>query len=207
MSIGAGRGIGGPGTTLSIAGACRWHAIRGNQRPIRALAHASVFMEATMHRTLWAMAGLTAITMGSVPAFAETSEFLTKAIKGDNSETKLGALAASRGHSRAVRDFGAMLARDHRKAKAQAEPVAVRHHVRVPAAMADEAKDEYAKLQGMRGAAFDREFARYMVDDHHKDIADFEAETNSRDPADVRALARQTLPALRKHLATARSIR
>ena len=159
-----------------------------------------------MHRNFWFLAGLAAITMGSAPALADTSEFLTKAIKGDNSETKLGALAASRGHSRAVRNFGMMLVRDHRKAKAQAVPVAARHHVRVPAAMADEAKDEYAKLQRMRGAAFDREFARYMVDDHQKDIADFEAETNSGDPADVRALARHTLPALRKHLATARSI-
>lgn len=158
------------------------------------------------HCRVLVLAGLAAITMGSAPAFAETSEFLTKAIKGDNSEMKLGALAASRGHSRAVRDFGSMLARDHRRAKAQAVPVAARHHVRVPAAMADEARDEYAKLQRMRGAAFDREFARYMVDDHRKDIAEFAAEANSGDPADVRALARQTLPALRKHLATARSI-
>src|SRR4051812_5577693 len=99
-----------------------------------------------------------------------------------------------------------MLVRDHRRAKLQAVPVARRHHLPVSAAMAPEARAERARLQRMHGVAFDREFARYMVEDHRKDIAEFEKEVASRDPADVRALARQTLPALRKHLATARAL-
>ena len=154
----------------------------------------------------WLIAGAAAITIGSAPAFADTADFLTKAIKGDNSETKLGMLAASRGRSAKVRDFGRMLARDHSKARREAVPVAARHRVAAPNAMADEARAEFAKLQHLRGAAFDREFAHYMVDDHRKDIADFEKEANGNDPADVRALARRTLPALRRHLATARAI-
>lgn len=143
----------------------------------------------------------------AVPAFADTGDFLTKAIKGDNSESRLGALAMRAGHSAQVRRFGAMLVRDHDTARRQAVPVARAHHVRVPTAMADEARDEYGRLQRMRGAAFDREFARYMVEDHRKDIADFEREAAGRDPADVRSLARRTLPALRRHLATARALR
>jgi putative membrane protein len=142
----------------------------------------------------------------AAPAFANTSEFLTKAIKGDNSESRLGALAMRSGHSPQVRRFGAMLVRDHDKARRQAVPVAARYRVPVPDAMADEAQAEYAKLKRMRGAAFDREFGRYMVDDHRKDIADFKEEVASRDPADVRALAQKTLPALRRHLAAARAI-
>jgi putative membrane protein len=66
---------------------------------------------------------------------------------------------------------------------------------------------EYARLGRMCGRAFDREFARYMTEDHSKDIAEFEKELASGDPADVRALARQTLPDLRRHLETARSLR
>ena len=159
-----------------------------------------------MHRTLATLACVAAAAM-SVPAFADTSDFLTKAIKGDNSESRLGALAARMGHSAEVREFGAMLVRDHDKARRQAVPVAERRRVPVPTAVAQEARAEYVKLQGMRGAAFDREFGRYMVEDHRKDIADFEKEAASRDPADVRALARQTLPALRRHLAAARAIR
>lgn len=157
------------------------------------------------HKLLIAFGALAMATAAS-PASADTTEFLNKAIRGDNSEATLGALAQSRGHSAKVRAFGAMLVRDHRRAKLQAVPVARRHHLPVSAAMAPEARAERARLQRMHGAAFDREFARYMVEDHRKDIAEFEKEVASRDPADVRALARQTLPALRKHLATARAL-
>lgn len=158
-----------------------------------------------MQRTFTILACVAAVAT-SAPAFANTTEFMTKAIKGDNSESRLGALAVRLGHSPQVRRFGAMLVRDHDKARHEAVPVARRHDVSVPTAMADEARAEYAKLRIMRGSAFDREFGRYMVEDHRKDIADFEKETASRDPSDVRALARQTLPALRRHLAAARAI-
>lgn len=142
----------------------------------------------------------------AMPAIADPAEFLRKAIQGDNSETRLGALASTQGHSARTRQFGTMLVRDHRMAKRQAIPVAMRHHVPVSNAMMDEAREEYAKLQRMHGRDFDREFAQYMVEDHRKDIAEFEREANGADPADVRALARTTLPALRKHLATARAL-
>lgn len=146
------------------------------------------------------------VTAGASPALADTSEFLTKAIKGDNSETRLGALAEKQGTSAKVRSFGAMLERDHRQARVQAAPIAKRHQVPLTEAMSDEAQNEFAVLQRLHGGAFDREFGRYMVEDHKKDIADFEKEATSGDPEDVKALARKTLPTLRKHLKTAQSI-
>ena len=143
---------------------------------------------------------------GVSPALAAPDAFLTKAIQGDNSEMRLGKLAQTRGQSAAVRRFGATLARDHAAARRAALPVARRHNVAVSDDMAEEARAEYDKLDQLRGRAFDREFARYMVEDHREDIAEFSREAASRDPADVRALARQTLPALRRHLRTARAL-
>lgn len=131
------------------------------------------------------------------------ASFLKDAMQGDNSETTLGSIAASRGASAGVRDFGRMLSTDHKHGKAQAVAVARQMHVPVTNKMAPEAIAERAKLARLRGHAFDREFARYMVDDHHKDIAKFSEEASSRDPGPVVALAKQTLPVLRKHLATA----
>jgi len=157
-------------------------------------------------RAKWVVTALALATIGSAPAVADTSEFLTKAIKGDNSESTLGAYAAKHGQSAQVRRFGAMLETDHKKARAQAAPVLKKHNVPLTTAMSDEAQTELAVLQRLHGAAFDHEFGRYMVEDHTKDIADFEKEAASKDPADVRALAKQTLPALRKHLETARKI-
>ena len=136
-------------------------------------------------------------------ATSRGASFLKEAMQGDNSEMTLGSIAARRGASTGVRDFGRMLSTDHRQGKAQAAAVARRLHVPVTNEIAPEAIAERAKLSRLRGRSFDREFARYMVDDHHKDIAKFSAEASSRDPAPVVELARQTLPVLRKHLATA----
>ena len=159
-----------------------------------------------MRNVRLAFLGAALLGGAAVPALASPSDFLTKALKGDNSEAKLGAYAAANGRSAKVREFGAMLAQDHRKARQQTIPIAAKYHVAVPSQMAPEAQLEYAKLHLLSGAKFDREFGRYMVKDHQTDIADFEKEAKSRDPSDLRALATRTLPVLRKHLATARSI-
>lgn len=139
-------------------------------------------------------------------AFAEPAgKFLDDAIKGDNSEMILGRMAQQRGHSQGVRAFGAMLTRDHAKAKRDAVAVAGREHVRVPATMMPEAQAEHRKLQSLQGRAFDREFARYMVEDHSKDVSEFEEQAKSGDRATA-ALARGTLPSLRAHLRMARNL-
>lgn len=149
-----------------------------------------------------------AFLLSAAPLLAASHEasFLKAAMRGDNSEMKLGAIAARRGASSDVRQFGQMLSSDHRKGKAEAAALARRLHVPVTSAMAPEAVAEQSKLAGLKGRAFDREFARYMVEDHRKDIAKFKSEAASGDRAAVTALARKTLPVLRKHLATAQSL-
>lgn len=148
-----------------------------------------------------------ALLATAAPAMANPQDFLTKAMLGDNSETTLGKLASQRATTPAVRRFGAMLAVDHTKGRQQALPVVKRYHVPVTTALAPEADAEQHKLARLHGPAFDREFVRYMVHDHQQDIADFQGELKSGDPADVKALARQTLPVLRKHLRAAQSLR
>lgn len=136
---------------------------------------------------------------------ANEKSFLTKALEGDNSEMTLGRMAEANGASPGVRDFGKMLREDHAGAKQKALPVAQTHGVGDTSAMAPEAKAEERKLKGLHGRAFDQEFARYMVEDHKKDIADFEKQARSGDRA-TRALAQATLPALKHHLQTAQTL-
>jgi putative membrane protein len=136
---------------------------------------------------------------------ASDQDFLKKALEGDNSEMALGQMAEQRGASAGVRDFGRMLHDDHAAAKAKALPVAQEHGVPDTADMAPEAKAEAQKLKGLSGPAFDREFVRYMVTDHKKDIADFQKQARHGD-RQTASLARETLPDLRKHLKTAQQL-
>lgn len=146
-----------------------------------------------------------AMLASSIAIAAPPAKFLQEAIRGDNSETRLGQLIATRGATLAVRDFGSTLVRDHTKARAQAAGVARQMHVSVPGSMMPEARAEYAKLQGLHARAFDREVRRYMIDDHRKDISDFQEQARGRDRRTA-AMAQAQLPTLRKHLRLAESL-
>jgi putative membrane protein len=147
--------------------------------------------------------------MFSGPAVARMSHsaaFLTQAMKGDNSEIMLGRIAAKRGATAQTRQFGDTLVTDHGKGKRQVSALARRMGVARTDQVAPEAAAERVKLARLHGRAFDAEFARYMVDDHEKDIAKFEAESRRRQDGPVATLAANTLPTLRKHLAMAKHI-
>jgi putative membrane protein len=62
----------------------------------------------------------------------------------------------------------------------------------------------YDKLGRLSGRQFDREFARHMVQDHKKDIAEFERE--SKKSGEVANFAQDTLSVLKKHLQIAEQI-
>jgi putative membrane protein len=126
-------------------------------------------------------------------------EFLIQAQQGNNSEIMLGRLAADQGRSPAVRDFGNRLVSDHRQARDEVRDVGRRFGLRPDRDIAPEAREERDRLAGLRGREFDREFIRYMVDDHRKDIGEFRDEAREQHGA-VSELAQRQLPTLREHL-------
>ena len=132
--------------------------------------------------------------------------FLLDAIKGNNGEMKLGRLASEKGSSKAVKDFGAMLVRDHGKAGADALTLATAAGLSQTNSTAPEADAEYAKLEALAGADFDKEFARYMVEEHRKTITKFELAAKDTQARDVADFARKTLPTLKKHLEAAQAL-
>jgi len=142
------------------------------------------------------------IALANSPKSAQ--EFLTNAMKGDNSEIKLGQLAADKGQSAGTKTFGQTLVTDHTKAKQQVADLDRSMGISPTDEMMPKAQAEYTKLQAMSGAAFDKEFASYMVDDHKSDISDFEAQTKATDQ--TAKLAQKQLPKLRKHLKMAQSL-
>lgn len=86
-------------------------------------------------------------------------------------DMETGALAVSKGHSRAVRDFGAMLVRDHRNVRAQGRELAKSLKV-TPTPPRDFAlaKAHIAAMRSLRtakGKAFDRAFLQHEVDFHN----------------------------------------
>jgi putative membrane protein len=159
-----------------------------------------------MNRSLLAGSVLLAAALVPLAARADSPrEFLYKALKGDNSEIMLGNLAADRARDSGVRDFGRTLASDHSKARGEVLDVGRRFGIRPTREMAPEARDERDRLMGLRGRDFDREFVRYMIDDHRKDIGDFRDEAREHH-GEVSDLAGRQLPTLHEHLRIAESL-
>ena len=147
-----------------------------------------------------ACAAAVVATLGLAPAMAGSPrDFLKDAIKGDNSEIMLGKLGERRAATPAGRDFAQTLVADHSRARSEAVRLARRLHVRPPLGPQKEALEARRHLSRLSGWSFDREFARYMVQDHQSDIAKFRKEADAGRGA-TSALAQRQLPTLHKHL-------
>jgi putative membrane protein len=135
-----------------------------------------------------------------------TQKFVMEAASGGMMEVELGQLAQQKASSQRVKDFGAMMVRDHSKANNDLK-AAVSGKATIPASMEDNHQEHVNDLTKKTGTDFDKAYIKMMVDDHEKDIKKFEdASKDAKDPA-VKDFATNTLPTLRQHLAEAKSIR
>jgi putative membrane protein len=137
---------------------------------------------------------------------AADKTFATKAATGGMAEVSLGELAQRNATSPQVKQFGERVIADHTKANDQLKAIARQQNLTLPTNLdaADRATEQ--RLQTMKGDAFDTAYMHDMVQDHQKDIADFQQEANSgQDPA-LKAFAQQALPILQQHLQMAQAI-
>lgn len=148
----------------------------------------------------------TALFCATAAVAAPAPMFLKDAIRGNFSEVALGRMIQSRGASPEVRQFGATLVRDHSKGLDQAQQIAARLRLRIPAMLTPQARREQSVLSRLSGRAFDREARRYMIEDHRADIAEFRTQASSGDRATA-GYAAATLPVMRRHLSMAQAIR
>ena len=139
---------------------------------------------------------------------AKVADFLTEAASGGMMEVELGRIAKKNAASKAVKDFGEMMVRDHSNANAELKSLASKKNVTLPAALPEKQQKHVDDLSKKTGADFDKDYISMMVDDHKDDIDLFEkCSKNDKEDADVKAFAAKTLPTLRKHLESAQSIK
>lgn len=144
-----------------------------------------------------------------MPAWAAGSAetFLKHAMEGNLAEINAGKLAQARGSSQAVRDYGRMLEQDHMAANQQAVALAKKAGVAVPTQPNKDQQEMYKKLSQYKGAAFDRQFADAMADDHKKVIDMYEDEAKRQEDGQVQVMAQKLLPVLKQHLSVAQGIK
>ena len=127
-------------------------------------------------------------------------KFALEAAMGGTMEVELGKVAASKGASDEVRQFGQRMVDDHSKANEELMRVASAKGMTLPTAPDPKHQAEMQKLSALSGEKFDKEYVKMMLKDHKKDVAAFEKEASGGMDADIKTFAANALPTLREHL-------
>ena len=133
------------------------------------------------------------------------SEFIMDAAEGGLMEVKLGELAQKNASNADVKKFGEMMVTDHSKTNKQLVSLAEKKNIKIPDNLSSKDMKKYNDRAGDKNADFDKEYMSMMVDDHTKDVSDFEKEADKGDDADIKSFAQNTLPVLRHHLEMAKT--
>lgn len=128
----------------------------------------------------------------------EVRQFIQAAGESGRAEVAFAAIARMRSQHGSVRELAARLEREHTATNRELAALATARQVQIPE-LSPEHRASERTLEGLSGAAFDREYVGLMVKAHDASIARFSAAVKSPDRA-VRALAEKTLPTLRAHL-------
>ena len=132
--------------------------------------------------------------------------FMMTAAQGNMAEVRMGQMAVKRGASQEVRAFGQHMVTDHTRTGTELTQLARQERVTLPRTLDPAHRAAAQQLARRSGEAFDRAFARQMVQDHRTMVNLFRTESRTgRDPQ-VCAWATKTLPALQEHLRMAQEL-
>jgi putative membrane protein len=133
-------------------------------------------------------------------------DFVAKAASGGMMEVELGKIAQQNARSQRVKDFGAMMDRDHSKANDELKSVAQSKGIEIPPSMNDHHRSMVEDMKKKNGNEFDKAYIDMMVNDHNNDIDAFKTQSNSGNDGDLKAFAAKTLPVLETHLDSAKAV-
>jgi putative membrane protein len=132
--------------------------------------------------------------------------FLRVAAEGGNAEIRDAMLANDKSNSQAVKDFAAMIIKDHTAADQKLQSIANAENISLPSHDSMKEGAEYAKLKVLSGDTFDKSYIKGQIHAHRQAIAAFRKEMSFGSDDQLKDFARDTLPTLEAHLKQAREL-
>ena len=136
----------------------------------------------------------------------EDKGFAQKAATGGQAEVALGNLALQKASSPKVKEFAQRMVTDHTNANQELQQIAGKKDLDLPTMVPTEAQEEQDKLSKLSGAAFDKEYIRYEVQDHQQDVQEFQKASSEVSDSELKQFATQTLPIIQEHLKMAQQL-
>jgi len=145
-------------------------------------------------------------TTNNVVTDEKSSEFLKKVTNSGMAEIQLAKLAQQKATIDAVKNFAAMLERDHTAVNQQVKTLADQRSVALPTTVSDDKQKMYTDMDKITGKSFDKDYISMMVKAHNDGISLFDDTRSNASDIDVKNFADKTLPALKMHLDSAKAI-
>jgi putative membrane protein len=123
-------------------------------------------------------------------------------------EVRLSELALQRSTraSKEVQQFAQQMVEDHTGATGRLSRLALEKNVILPIELDAQHRVILNRLSKLSGDEFDREYLNVMDKDHIRAVELFQNQAQQGEDPDMRAFARNTLPALRGHLRMVRAM-
>lgn len=136
------------------------------------------------------------------------AEFAKKAGAAGAAEVAMGKLGAEKATNAEVQAYAERMVADHTKSNQELMSLAKAKRLEVPTEPDMMHKGMHKKFEMQKADAdFNHDFMQQMVKDHEATVALFRSAANdSTLDADLRAMAKKTLPTLEQHLAEARKL-
>ena len=141
-----------------------------------------------------------ALILTSPSAFSADESFYEALAQAGMAEVMAGKLAANKGTTDAVRDFGMMMMKDHGAANQKLADLAKSKGIKLPATAGEAHLAAYKSLQSKDGARFDPAYIAGQVKGHEEAVQLLKSEIASGQDPDAKKLAEELLPTVEAHL-------
>lgn len=133
--------------------------------------------------------------------------FASEAAAMSRAEIELGLLAVERAQDAKIRQYAQQMVRDHTAQTDVLEKLAAQREIQLPQALDPRHQGIKQKLVTLKGAEFDREYARTMAQGHDDAVALFESASQAPQlPSALKEFAASNLAKLKQHRDLAHSL-
>jgi putative membrane protein len=141
-----------------------------------------------------------ALPLAAVAADNPDESFFKKAAEAGMAEVQEGQMAQEKGTSAAVKEFGAMMVKDHTAANSKLKKIATAKQVKLPdgPGMMNKMKEKKTDLKS--GDSFDKDYIKGQIKAHEDTVELLQKEIDTGKDADAQAFAKETLPKVKAHL-------
>lgn len=136
----------------------------------------------------------------------EDKRFIVYAAQTNQNAMAIDQLAAQKASNADVKQFAQQMAAEHQDMNSTITPFAQEWGVTLPTAPDAAAQQEIAKLNGMSGTAFDKEYLSYMVNDHNETYKRFKAEASESKDVPFRDAVSTSRDRINDHMTEARAL-